>query len=92
MKESARLRIRVIPNAKKNEFGGSREGEIILRLSAPALEGKANRAAVDFLSQFLSVPKAAISIVAGEKSRHKIFEVLGLEAGQIESKLATINR
>ena len=50
MSAAAKLKIRVIPNAKKTEFSGSRGDEIVLRLNAPAVDGKANQAAVDFLS------------------------------------------
>ena len=53
---AADLKVRVIPNAKKNEFGGYREGELVLRLTAPAFEGKANKAAVDFLARFVGCP------------------------------------
>ena len=53
MKSSVKLKVRVIPNAKKTEFTGFREDELVLRLSAPAIEGKANKAATEFLSLLL---------------------------------------
>ena len=86
------LRVRVIPNAKKSEFAGYREKELLLRLNAPAVEGKANRAAVDFISKFFEVPRSAVSLVSGEKSRHKNFEIIGLGIGDIERKLAAVGR
>ncbi len=82
------MRVRVIPNAKKSEFGGYREGELVLRLNAPAVEGKANRAAVEFLSRYFGVSRSAVSIVSGEKGRHKIFQIVGLEPSDLERKLA----
>ena len=88
----ADLKIRVIPNAKKNEFGGYREGELVLRLTAPATEGKANRAAVDFLARFVGVPRSAVVLVRGESSRHKIFQIVGLGSSDLERKLAEIDR
>ena len=92
MSEDAKLRIRVIPNAKKTEFAGYRENELVLRLSAPAVEGKANKAAVEFLAQFFGVPRSAILLTAGERSRHKIFQIVGLKSADLERKLAGINR
>ena len=83
-----KLKIRVVPNAKKTEFAGYRELELVLRLNAPALEGKANKAAVDYLSKFFAVPRSAVLLVSGEKSRHKIFEIIGLDLEQMERKLA----
>jgi uncharacterized protein len=88
----ARLKIRVIPNARKTEFAGYREDEIVLRLSAPAVEGKANKAAVEFLSEFFGVGRCAVVLTAGERSRHKIFQIVGLESDDLERKLAGINR
>jgi len=88
----ARLKVRVIPNAKKNEFAGHREGELILRLNAPAIEGRANKAAVEFVSRFLGVSRSAVVLVQGERSRHKIFEIVGLESSDLERKLAHIDR
>ena len=85
---AVRLKVRVIPNARKTEFAGSREDELLLRVNAPALEGKANKAAVEFVSKFFAVPRSAVSLVSGEKSRHKIFEIIGLDPGDIERKLA----
>jgi len=92
MTMAADLKVRVIPNAKKNEFGGYREGELVLRLTAPAFEGKANRAAVDFLARFVGVPRSAVLLVRGESSRHKIFQIVGLGDSDLERKLAEIDR
>jgi len=89
---TARLKLRVIANAKKDEFAGYREGEWLLRLNAPPVEGKANKAAVDFVSRFLGVSRSAVILLRGERSRHKIFEIVGLESSDLERKLAEIDR
>ncbi|MBI4473878.1 MAG: YggU family protein [Acidobacteria bacterium] len=85
------LKVRVIPNAKKTAFSGYREDELVLRLNAPALEGKANKAAIEFISRFFGVSRAAVSLVSGEKSRHKIFEIVGLKSVDLEEKLSGLN-
>jgi len=89
---AAKLKIRVIPNAKKTEFAGSRGDEIVLRLNAPAIEGRANVAAVEFLSRFFGVSRSAVVIIGGERSRHKIVEIVGLKNGDLERKLASLIR
>ena len=88
----AQLRVRVIPNAKKSGFAGFREGELVLRLNAPAVEGKANKAAVEFVSRYFGVPRSAVLLVGGERSRHKIFQIVGLEPIDFERKLAETDR
>jgi len=92
MSAASTLRIRVIPNAKKSEFAGYRDAELVLRLNAPAVEGKANKAAIEFLSRFLGVARSAVVLTAGERSRHKIFQIVGFERDDLERKLAGINR
>ena len=92
MSTAAKLKIRVIPNARKTEFSGSRGDEIVLRLNAPAIEGRANAAAVEFLSRFFGVSRSAVVIIGGERSRHKIVEILGLKNGDLERKLAHLIR
>ena len=87
MKPSVMLKVRVIPNAKKTEFTGYREDELVLRLNAPAIEGKANKAATEFVSQYFGVPRSAVLMVSGEKSRHKIFQIVGLKSSDLERKL-----
>jgi len=89
---AAKLKIRVIPNARKTEFSGSRGDEIVLRLNAPAMEGRANAAAVEFLSRFFGVSRSAVVIIGGERSRHKIVEIVGLKNGDLERKLAQLIR
>jgi uncharacterized protein (TIGR00251 family) len=88
MKSSVKLKVRIIPNAKKTEFTGFREDELVLRLSAPAIEGKANKAATEYISRYFGVPRAAVSMVSGEKSRHKIFQIVGLESSDLERRLS----
>lgn len=86
------LKVRVIPNAKKDAFAGYREGEMVLRLNAPAIEGRANKAALEFVSRYFGVPRSAVLLVGGERSRHKIFQIVGLERTDLERKLAEIDR
>ena len=92
MTVAVELKVRVIPNARKDEVGGFREGELVLRLNAPAIEGKANRAAVEFVSRFLGVSRSGVRLLRGERSRHKIFQIVGLNSSDLERKLAEIDR
>ncbi len=83
-----KLKVRVIPNAKKTAFSGRRDDEWVLRLSAPPVDGKANKAAVEFIAQFLGVVRSDVSLVSGEKGRHKIFEIVGLQPSDVERELS----
>jgi hypothetical protein len=77
--------VRVIPRAKKTAFAGTRDGVLLIRVSAPPVEGAANDAVVAFLAEHLHIPRRDIRIVSGERSRHKRIEIAGVTAEQIAS-------
>lgn len=65
------LDLYVQPGAARTEFAG-RHGECLkLRLSARAVDGKANEALVEFLAAHYGVAKRCVRIEAGLKSRRK---------------------
>lgn len=84
------LDLRVIPNAAKTGFSGARDGVIVLRVHAPARDGKANREAVRYLSAFFGVGKSGVKIVRGENSRLKTVEILGLDSASGEARLENL--
>jgi len=69
-----RLSIRVIPNAKQNKVIEGTE-RLKVYLTAPPVEGKANKALIEFLSEYFGVKKRKIKIIGGEKSREKVLEI-----------------
>jgi hypothetical protein len=76
-----RLAVRVQPRASRNELGGvvgeGQEARVALKLTAPPVEGAANKAAREFLAEAFGVAKSAVALVAGEKAREKVFEIGG---------------
>ncbi|MCK4523269.1 YggU family protein, partial [Candidatus Aerophobetes bacterium] len=82
----ATFRVRVQPGVSKNEIVGVQEDALKIRINAPPVKGKANRALIDFLAGKLGVKKSEIEIVSGHTSRIKKIRVLG-EGGKIEKNL-----
>jgi uncharacterized protein (TIGR00251 family) len=71
------LRLRVQPKASRNALCVESDGRIRVALTAPPVDGAANKALCKFLSSFLEVPKSAVSLVGGGKSRDKTVRCLG---------------
>lgn len=69
-----RLKIRVIPNAKKGQVLQA-ANLLKVYVRAPPVKGKANKEAIEALAEFFKVKKSSIRLVAGEKSREKTVEV-----------------
>jgi uncharacterized protein (TIGR00251 family) len=82
------ISVRVQPRASKDEIVGEMGGALKVRLRAPAVEGRANEALVEFLAQLLKRPRSAVRILSGERSRTKRVEIHGVTRQQILSLLA----
>lgn len=86
--EGVRFSVRLQPRASKNEIAGLQGFSLRVRVTAPPVEGLANQALIDFLSDSLGISRRNVCIVSGHSSRMKVVEVseVGLEAVQ---RLAT---
>lgn len=74
------LRVKATPNASKNEILGWIDEPLVgkvlrVRISAPPVEGKANKALATFLADSLQLSKSAVKISKGQQSRIKSFEI-----------------
>jgi uncharacterized protein (TIGR00251 family) len=86
----AALTIRVTPRARRTEIGGVLDdGTLRVRVAAPPVEGKANKALIAFLAKVLGVRKNKIEIVAGEKGLDKIISILEMPAKAAEDRINT---
>jgi uncharacterized protein (TIGR00251 family) len=83
------LRIRVRPRAAADRIeADSAAREVIVSVTAPAVEGKANRAMLAQLADHLGVSRSSLQIVSGEKSRRKVVRVHGLGEAELWRRLA----
>ena len=69
------IRVRLISRASRDEIAGWRDGRLLVRVSAPPVEGKANRALRKLLAKRLRVAPGRVEIVRGERSRDKLVAV-----------------
>ncbi len=80
--------VRVVPRSTKNEIVElMKDGTVKIHLTAPPVEGKANRQLVEFLSEIFQIKPSRIEIAAGEKSRNKVVTVDGLSPSEVEKLL-----
>ena len=84
----SKISLRIQPGAPKNAVAGVVNGVWKIRIAAPPVEGKANRALIEFLSEVLDIPKSSIAIVRGETGRDKVVAINGLTKEEVDKRLA----
>jgi uncharacterized protein (TIGR00251 family) len=87
----ATIQVHIIPNAKIDKVVGEHGEAIKIKLRAPAVEGKANAALRCFLAEELNIPKRAITLEHGQRSRDKVIRIDGFSGANARRRLlATI--
>ena len=72
MKIPARLK----PNSRhREEVVVGSDGTYIIYTKAPAIEGRANAAAIKLLAKYFGVPQSQVKLVRGATSKHKVFDI-----------------
>ena len=82
-----RLKLRIVPNAKRDEVVGEYGDAVKIKVAAPAVEGKANEALLEFVAEKLRVHRRGITLISGEKSRDKLIKIANLEAAEARARL-----
>jgi uncharacterized protein len=76
--EGCVINVRAVPRASRSEVAGAQEDALRIRLQAPPVEGKANKALAEFLAEALGVRPSAVTLLAGATSRVKRVLVRGV--------------
>lgn len=81
------LSVRVQPKASRNAVVLEADGRVRVALTAPPVDGEANEALREFLAKSLGVPKRAVSLVRGERSREKTVAIAGMTETDLRRRL-----
>jgi uncharacterized protein (TIGR00251 family) len=83
-----KLALRVQPGAKRNALlARLASGEWKVAVAAPPLEGRANEAVVELVSELLGVKRRQVTVAKGTSSRSKLVEVEGVSEAEAEARL-----
>lgn len=77
------IRLRVQPKASRNAISIEPDGRIRIALTAPPVDGTANKALRAFIAKRLRIPKASVELTQGEKSRDKVIAVSGITLNEV---------
>ncbi len=83
-----RITVRVVPGSARPGVGGERDGALVVRVSARAVDGRATAAALDALAAAFDVRRGAATLVSGATSRTKIIDLEGADPDVLARLLA----
>jgi uncharacterized protein (TIGR00251 family) len=83
----ARISVRLQPRARDNEIVGERDGALLVRVTAPPVDGKANEALCKLLARRVGVGRTRVTIAQGKSTQQKLVEIEGISSEELERKL-----
>ncbi|MDD4736740.1 MAG: DUF167 domain-containing protein [Kiritimatiellae bacterium] len=81
------IQVRVVPRSKAERVDGLLGDALKIRLQAPPVEGKANKALLKFLSKQTGLSGSRIELLSGETNRNKRVFFAGVSRGELERAL-----
>ena len=85
--EAAEIAVRVQPRARRTEIAGERGNAIVIRVTAPPVDGKANSAVCALVAKAAGVAPSRVRVVRGESSRDKVLRVEGVSEAAVRAAL-----
>jgi uncharacterized protein (TIGR00251 family) len=81
------LTVRLQPRARRDEVVGERDGVVVIRVTAPPVDGKANQALCRLIAKKAGVAPSRVEIVRGHTAREKVIRVAGVEDDALRAAL-----
>ena len=88
--EAVSLRVHLQPKASREGIIGEADGILKLRVTAPAVDGRANEACLRLLAKALDLPPSRLQIVSGQHARLKTIRIRSASADAIRGILRKI--
>jgi uncharacterized protein len=88
MPQACTIEIRLKPNARHNSIEIDGAGLVHVRVNAPPIEGRANAALIEILSETLDIPKSWLSIKRGATSKNKVVSVVGMTKDELLRRIS----
>ncbi|MHB1455908.1 MAG: DUF167 domain-containing protein [Armatimonadota bacterium] len=84
------LKVRVNPRSSRNQVTGWKDGVLCVKITAPPVDGAANKACVEYISDLLGVRKSQVSIISGDTGRDKVFKISDMSSEVINQRLSSL--
>ena len=85
--EISEIAVRLSPRASENRIVGERGGELLVRVCAAPVDGKANEALCRLIAKRAGVGVRSVSVVRGASTREKLVRVEGRSLPELRAAL-----
>ncbi len=84
------IQVKVLPRSSKNQIVAQENGILKVKVTAPPVEGEANKILKNLLAKSFGISKGSIDIISGERSRTKLIRIHGLSLVEINRALEKV--
>lgn len=84
------IKVKIIPGSSKNKIVGMYNNALKIAVTAPPVEGKANKKCISYLSKHFDIAKSKIEILSGKNSRNKLIKIYNINQNYFLEKLEKV--
>ena len=84
------VKVKIVPGSSKNKIVGVYDDALKITITAPPVEGKANKKCISYLAKCFDVAKSKIEIISGQTSKNKLIKIYGINLSEFLEKIEKI--
>jgi uncharacterized protein (TIGR00251 family) len=85
------IKVKIVPGSSKNKIIGVYNDSLKITITAPPVEGKANKKCIAYLAKYFNVAKSKIEIISGQTSKNKLIKIYDISQKEFLDKLEEIS-
>ena len=85
------IKVKIVPGSSKNKIIGAYNDALKITITAPPVEGKANKKCIAYLAKYFDVVKSKIKIISGQTSKNKLIKIYDISQKEFLDKIEKIS-
>jgi len=84
------VKVKIVPGSSKNKIIGVYNKALKITITAPPVDGKANKKCIAYLAKYFDVAKSKIEIISGQTSKNKLIRIYDISQEEILDKIEKV--
>lgn len=85
------IKVKIAPGSSKNKIIGVYNDSLKITITAPPVEGKANKKCIAYLAKYFDMAKSKIEIISGQTSKNKLIKIYDISQKKFLEKIKKIS-